>query len=123
MLAWQPPNTLDTAFCLQALDAALSDHQPCVFNTDQGAQFTTPEFTEPLKAQAILISVDGRGRALDDVFIERLWRTLKYEDIYLRDYQSVPVLHQGLTDYFRFYNHQRPHSALGDKTTACCFPP
>jgi putative transposase len=118
VLAWALSNTLDTGFCLQALDAALSDQQPCVFNTDQGAQFTSSEFTDRLKAQQILISMDGRGRALDNVFIERLWRTLKYEDIYLRDYQSVPELHQGLTDYLRFYNHQRPHSALGGKTPA-----
>lgn len=89
-----------------------------MFNTDQGAQFTSSEFTERLKAQEILISMDGRGRALDNAFIERLWRTLKYEDISLRDYQSVPELHQGLTDYFHFYNHKRPHSALGGKTPA-----
>ena len=89
-----------------------------MFNTDQGAQFTSSEFTERLKAQEILISMDGRGRALDNAFIERLWRTLKYEDISLRDYQSVPELHQGLTDYFHFYNHMRPHSALGGKTPA-----
>ena len=118
VLAWGLSNTLDTGFCLQALEAALSDQQPCVFNTDQGAQFTSSEFTDRLKAQQILISMDGRGRALDNVFIERLWRTLKYEDIYLRDYKSVPELHQGLTDYLRFYNHQRPHSALGGKTPA-----
>jgi putative transposase len=118
VLAWALSHTLDTAFCLAALDAALSDQQPCVFNTDQGAQFTSAEFTDRLKAQQILISMDGRGRALDNAFIERLWRTLKYEDIYLRDYQSVPDLYHGLTDYFRFYNHQRPHSALGGKTPA-----
>ena len=118
VLAWRLSNTLDTGFCLDALDAALADQQPCVFNTDQGAQFTSSEFTGRLKAQQIVISMDGRGRALDNVFIERLWRTLKYEDIYLRDYQSVPELHQGLTDYLRFYNHQRPHSALGGKTPA-----
>lgn len=118
VLAWALSNTLDTGFCLEALDSALLDQQPCVFNTDQGAQFTSAEFTDRLKAQEILISMDGRGRALDNVFIERLWRTLKYEDIYLRDYQSIPELHQGLTDYFRFYNHQRPHSALGGKTPA-----
>ncbi len=118
VLAWGLSNTLDTDFCLEALDSALLEQQPCVFNTDQGAQFTSSEFTERLKAQEILISMDGRGRALDNAFIERLWRTLKYEDIYLRDYQSVPELHQGLTDYFHFYNHERPHSALGGKTPA-----
>jgi putative transposase len=118
VLAWALSNTLDTAFCLEALDSALRDQRPCVFNTDQGAQFTSTEFTDRLKDHEILISMDGRGQALDNVFIERLWRTLKYEDIYLRDYQSVPDLYQGLTDYFLFYNHQRPHSALGGQTPA-----
>lgn len=118
VLAWALSNTLDTGFCLQALEPALAEHQPCVFNTDQGAQFTSAEFTDRLKEQEILISMDGRGRALDNVFIERLWHTVKYEDIYLRDYQSVRELEQGLTDYFRFYNHERPHNALGGKTPA-----
>ena len=118
VLAWALSNTLDTGFCLEALDSALAEYQPCVFNTDQGAQFTSSEFTERLKAHQILISMDGRGRALDNAFIERLWRTVKYEDIYLRDYQSVPALNHGLTDYFQFYNHERPHSALGGKTPA-----
>lgn len=85
VLAWRLSNTLDTAFCLEALQNALDSAQPVVFNTDQGAQFTSDEFTGGLKRHAILISMDGRGRALDNVFIERLWRTLKYEDIYLRD--------------------------------------
>ena len=118
VLTWRLSNTLDTQFCLDALDVALTDQQPCVFNTDQGAQFTSSEFTDRLKAQQILISMDGRGRALDNVFIERLWRTVKYEDIYLRDYQSVPELDLGLTAYFQFYNHERPHSSLGGKTPA-----
>ena len=118
MLAWGLSNTLDTSCCLEALDSALLEQQPCVFNTDQGAQFTSSEFTERLKAQEILISMDGRGRALDNACTERHWRTLKYEDIYLRDYQSVPELHQGLTDYFHCYNHERPHSALGHRTPA-----
>jgi len=118
VLAWRLSNTLDTGFCLDALDAALADQQPCVFNTDQGAQFTSSEFTGRLKAQQIVISMDGRGRALDNVFIERLWRTVKYEDIYLRDYQTVPELDHGLTAYFQFYNHERPHSMLRGKTPA-----
>ena len=118
VLAWALSNTLDTRFCLQALDDALAEHQPCVFNTDQGAQFTSTEFTDRLKEREILISMDGQGRALDNAFIERLWRTVKYEDIYLRDYQSVPELDRGLTQYFQFYNHDRPHSALGGKTPA-----
>jgi putative transposase len=118
VLAWRLSNTLDTGFCLDALDAALADQQPCVFNTDQGAQFTSSEFTDRLKAQQILISMDGRGRALDNAFIERLWRTVKYEDIYLHDYQTVPELDHGLTAYFQFYNHERPHSMLRGKTPA-----
>ena len=118
VLAWRLSNTLDTGFCLDALDVALADQQPCVFNTDQGAQFTSSEFTDRLKAQQILISMDGRGRALDNAFIERLWRTVKYEDIYLHDYQTVPELDHGLTAYFRFYNHERPHSMLRGKTPA-----
>jgi putative transposase len=118
VLAWALSNTLDTGFCLEALDSALRDQQPCVFNTDQGAQFTSSAFTERLKDHEILISMDGRGRALDNVFIERLWRTLKYEDIYLRDYQSVPELHHGLTAYLHFYNPERPHSALGGQPPA-----
>ena len=118
VLSWRLSNTLDTGFCLDALNAALAEQQPCVFNTDQGAQFTSADFTDQLKEHEILISMDGRGRALDNAFIERLWRTVKYEDIYLRDYQSVPELEQGLTDYFRFYNHERPHCALGGRTPA-----
>lgn len=114
VLAWRLSNTLDTGFCLEALDSALAEHQPCAFNTDQGAQFTSTEFTDRLKDHESLISIDGRGRALDNAFIERLWRTVKYEDIY----QSVPELDQGLTEYFYFYNHERPHSALGGKTPA-----
>lgn len=118
VLAWALSNTLDTGCCLEALDRARAEYQPGVFNTDQGAPFTSSAFTERLKAHQILISRDGRGRALDHACIERLWRTVKYEDIYLRDYQSVPELNHGLTDYFQFYNHERPHSALGGKTPA-----
>ena len=91
---------------------------PGIFNTDQGAQFTSQEWLARLQQQGILISMDGRGRALDNVFVERLWRTVKYEDIYLRDYQTVPDLETGLTDYFQFYNEERPHSALDHRTPA-----
>jgi putative transposase len=103
---------------MEALDHALSDAQPCIFNTDRGSQFTSADFTGRLLSNQILISMDGRGRALDNAFIERLWRSVKYEDIYLRDYGSVPELEQGLTGYFRFYNQERPHSSLDGRTPA-----
>lgn len=118
VLAWRLSNTIDTPFCLEALDHALTHGYPCIFNTDQGCQFTSTDFTGRLLSHEILISMDGRGRALDNVFIERLWRSVKYEDIYLRDYSSVPELEQGLTNYFRFYNQERPHSSLDGRTPA-----
>jgi putative transposase len=112
VLAWQLSNTLDGAFCLDALNAALAYGQPHIFNTDQGAQFTAQAFTDRLEAVHIGISMDGRGRALDNIFIERLWRTVKYEDIYLNLYETVPDLHGGLGHYFDFYNYERPHQSL-----------
>ena len=118
VLAWRLSNTMDTLFCLEALEMALGRGEPVIFNTDQGAQFTSQEWLAPLQKRGILISMDGRGRALDNVFVERLWRTVKYEDIYLRDYQTVPALETGLSDYFRFYNEERPHSALDHQTPA-----
>jgi len=118
VLAWRLSNTLDTPFCLDALETALRAGSPGIFNTDQGCQFTSTEFTGRLLAEQILISMDGRGRALDNAFIERLWRSVKYEDLYLRDYGSVPELEQGLADYFRFYNQERPHSSLDGRTPA-----
>jgi len=118
VLAWELSNTLDHLFCVSALEQALERSEPVIFNTDQGCQVTCTEFTRPLLDRQILISMDGRGRALDNVFIERLWRTLKYEDIYLNDYQSVEELLLGLERYFRFYNEERPHSALGRRTPA-----
>ncbi len=118
VLAWQLSNTLDGSFCLDALQQALRLGTPTVFNTDQGVQFTASNFTRQLEAAGIRISMDGRGRALDNVFVERLWRTVKYEDIYLKDYASVPKLEAGLERYFRFYNHDRPHQSLGYRTPA-----
>lgn len=118
VLAWRLSNTLDTAFCLEALEQALTDRQPALFNTDQGAQFTAAAFTERLPQAQVLISMDGKGRALDNIFIERLWRSLKYEDIYLKDYETVPDLEKGLKAYFHFYNWQRPHQSLGYQTPA-----
>ena len=118
VLAWQLSNSLDGRFCLEALQQALLAGQPDLFNTDQGAQFTALEFTACLEAATIRISMDGRGRAHDNIFIERLWRSVKYEDLYLKDYASVPDLDAGLEAYFRFYNHERPHQSLGYRTPA-----
>ncbi len=118
ILTWRLSNTLDGAFCLAALNQALQSGQPEIFNTDQGAQFTAHAFTKPLLANNIRISMDGRGRALDNIFIERFWRTIKYEDIYLKDYDTVRTLQIGLTDYFQFYNQQRLHQSLGYRSPA-----
>lgn len=118
VLAWQLSNTLDGHFCLVALQQALQHGRPEVFNTDQGAQFTAVAFTSQLEAADIQISMDGRGRALDNVFVERLWRTVKYENVYLMDYASVPELSSGLANYFRFYDYDRPHQSLSYRTPA-----
>jgi putative transposase len=118
VLTWQLSNTLDGYFCLAALQQALQAGRPMIFNTDQGVQFTAHEFTGCLKMADIQISRDGRGRALDNIFIERLWRSVKYEDIYLKDYGTVPELDAGLADYFRFYNHERLHQSLDYRTPA-----
>lgn len=112
VLSWELSNTMDYIFCLNALMAALEHGEPVIFNTDQGSQYTSEHFTQPLLDRQILISMDGRGRALDNVFVERLWRSVKYENIYLNDYQSVLELRVGLEAYFDEYNHRRPHQAL-----------
>jgi putative transposase len=116
VLAWMVSNTQDTAFCLEALEHALILGCPEVFNSDQGCQFTSTAFTARLKAAGIQISMDGRGRVFDNIFIERLWRTVKYEYVYLTDHQAGGDLERGLTTYFRFYNTERPHQALGYQT-------
>lgn len=118
VLAWQLSNTLDSRFCVEALQQALLLGRPDIFNTDQGVQFTAQEFTACLEAADIRISMNGRGRALDNVFIERLWRSVKYEDIYLKDYASVPDLDAGLDTYFQFYNNERLHQSLDYRTPA-----
>lgn len=109
-------NTLDRDFCVGALKDALSVSKPEIFNTDQGAQFTSDEFTGCLAENGIAISMDGRGRALDNVFVERLWRSVKYEEVYLREYENVREAAKGLGQYFRFYNMERPHQALNYMT-------
>lgn len=118
VLAWEVSTTLDTDFCLMALERALRYGQPEVFNTDQGVQFTSQAFTGMLQSVGIAISMDGRGRALDNIFVERLWRTVKYEEVYLNDYASVPIGRQRLGAYFPFYNTERPHQGLGYRTPA-----
>lgn len=109
---------MDGAFCLAALNQALAFARPEIFNTDQGAQFTANSFTTSLQDARVRISMDGRGRVLDNIFIERLWRTVKYEDIFLREYTTVPALADGLQSYFGFYNTERPHQSLGYRTPA-----
>lgn len=117
VLAWRLSNTLETRFCVDCLEEALFHYGvPEIFNTDQGSQFTSQDFTEVLKNKNILISMDGRGRALDNIFVERLWRSVKYEDIYLKGYSSMRSLHLGLSEYFKFYNHERPHQSLSYMT-------
>jgi putative transposase len=116
VIAWELSNTLDATFCVSALRRALDFGRPEIFNTDQGAQFTSQAFTGVLEDAGIAISMDGRGRALDNVFVERLWRTLKYEDVYIRGYETVPQLTTGLHRFFDFYGHARPHSALDYRT-------
>jgi len=113
VVAWQLSNTLDGAFCLDALRFALRHGQPEIFNTDQGVQFTARDFTGELETAGIRISMDGRGRVFDNIFVERLWRTVKYEDIYIKEYVTVPDLAAGLDDYFQLYNYERPHQSLG----------
>jgi putative transposase len=117
VLSWRLSNTLDGGFCLEALEEALSTGRPEIFNTDQGVQFTARAYTGRLEEAGVAVSMDGRGRALDNVFIERLWRSVKYEDIYIKLYDIVPELVTGLTAYFRFYDEERPHQSL-DYTVA-----
>jgi putative transposase len=116
VLSWEVSNTLDTGFCLEALSRALKQGKPSIFNTDQGVQFTSHEFVGQVLQNGIRVSMDGRGRALDNIFVERLWRSVKYEEVYLKDYQTVPEALQGLGNYFHFYNHERLHQALGYQT-------
>jgi putative transposase len=116
VLAWQLSNTLDVGFCLVALEEALGLGLAEIFNTDQGSQFTSQAFTGRLEEAGV--SIDGRGRVLDNIFVERLWPTVKYEEVYLKEYRSVPELERGLEGYFWFYNHDRLHQALEYRTPA-----
>lgn len=116
VLAWQISNTLDVTFCLDALDRALAISQPEIFNSDQGVQFTSSEFTGRLQSAGIKISMDGRGRVFDNIFVERLWRSVKYEEVYVHSYESVNDARKGLQRYFQLYNRERLHESLGYRT-------
>ena len=117
MLAWRLSNTMDVSFCLAALEEALAHFgKPEIFNTDQGSQFTSAAFTGALADAGIAISMDGRGRWMDNVFIERLWRSLKYEDVYLKGYADGREAKAGIASWIAFYNDRRPHQALGNRT-------
>ena len=118
VLSWSVSVTMEVDFCIEALRRALRRGRPEIFNTDQGSQFTSEEFTGELNTRGIPISMDGRGRCFDNIFIERLWRSLKYEEIYLRDYALVPDARRGIGNWFRFYNQQRPHQSLDYRTPA-----
>ncbi len=118
VLSWRLSNTLEGSFCIEALEAALRGGQPEIFNTDQGAQYTARSFVECLERRGIAVSMDGRGRALDNVFIERLWRSVKYECLYLHGFTTVAELERGLKDYFEFFCCERPHQSLGFRTPA-----
>ncbi len=116
VISWEVSNSLDTFFCLSSLDKALSRGKPEIFNSDQGSQFTSQEFTGRLATSGIRISWDGRGRFWDNILIERLWRSVKWEEVYINDYDHVPEAIGGLGDYFKFYNTERPHQSLGYQT-------
>lgn len=118
VLTWRLSNSLDRGFCIEALEEALLGGQPEIFNTDQGVQFTSVAFTGCLAARGVAISMDGRGRALDNVFVERLWRTVKYEEVYLKDYEDAWHAEASLREYFDFYCHDRRHQALNRRTPA-----
>jgi putative transposase len=119
VLSWRLSNTLDSAFCVEALEEAIERFGPPeIFNTDQGAQFTADAFTRVLREQGIAISMDGKGRCLDNVFVERLWRSVKYEEVYLHAYNDVAEARAGIGRYLGFYNDERPHQALGYQTPA-----
>jgi len=118
VLSWEVSTTLETEFCLSCLERALASCRPDIFNSDQGSQFTSEEFTTMLEGAGARISMDGRGRVFDNIFIERLWRSVKYEEVFLRDYESVGEARRGLGAYFDFYNFERPHQSLDYATPA-----
>jgi putative transposase len=121
VVAWRLSDSLEQSFCLEALDEALDKATPEISNTDQGSHFTSAAFLEKLQAQDVRISMDGRGRCMDNIFTERLWRTVKYENVFLSSYQNLQEARAGLTEYFDFYNHQRPHQSLDYQTPAAVY--
>lgn len=122
VLSWRLSNSMDASFCVDCLEDALREHgRPEVFNSDQGSQFTSKAFTDVLKREKVDISMDGRGRALDNIFVERLWRNVKHEDVYLKGYANMAELMLGLAQYFAFYNAERPHQSLGYETPASVY--
>ena len=121
VISWEISITLETDFCVKALEKALKNKKPEIFNTDQGSQYTSKEFTSILESENIKISMDGKGRCLDNIFVERLWRTVKYENVYLKEYENVSEAYQDLKKYFEFYNNERIHQALNYKTPAEVF--
>jgi len=121
VLSWALSVTMELDFCLAALRRALRRGRPEIFNSDQGSQFTSEKFTGELEAHGIQVSMAGRGRCLDNIFIERLWRSLKYEEVYLKDYRVVREAQAGIRRWFQFYNHERPHQALGYRTPAAVY--
>jgi len=121
VLSWAVSVTMEMDFCIEALKQALRRGRPEIFNSDQGSQFTSPRFTGELEKRGIAVSMDGRGRCFDNIFIERLWRSLKYEEIYLREYALVPEARAGIGKWFQFYNHERPHQSLEYRTPAECY--
>jgi len=121
IISWALDDTLEIGFVLQATDQALEMAKPTIWNSDQGSQFTSPQYTERLLSKGVQISMDGRGRAFDNIFIERFWRSLKYEEVYLHDYGNPREARQGITRYIGLYNHTRPHEALGYQTPATWF--
>ena len=118
VLSWELSNSMEMEFCLSTLEQALESGKPEIFNSDQGAQFTSPRFTQVLKEHEIRISMDGKGRALDNIWVERLWRSVKYEEVYLNEYTNGQECFERLSRYFNYYNHARPHSSLGGRTPA-----
>ena len=118
VIAWDLSNLLDAHFCIETLKRSLEMKRPEIFNTDQGVQFTCREFTRHLECNGVKVSMDGKGRALDNVFVERLWRSVKYEEIYPRGHETMKEVRQGLQRYFKFYNEKRPHQSLGYSTPA-----
>ncbi len=122
VVAWRLSNTLEADFCVEALQEALGGGRPGILNTDQGSQFTSREFTQVLRDHGVRISMDGKGRYADNIFVERLWRTVKYEEVYLKAYADAREARRELGAYLRFYNDQRPHQALGCRTRCTTKP-